>query len=163
MAVPPSAHMGLTCGLLTTPATQVAVRADEAGAAKPSVVPFLRVAAASKGVVLAPALSYHDVRRLVEIDGEEVYPKEGADGDDLGEALVDACRDLETEERVGSTVVSVEPLQSVAALTALRPRDRSLATCRCLSAFVTYLVPKLVAWLCTYTACSWKVDPTIRL
>ena len=88
---------------------------------------FLRVAAAGKGVVLAPALSYHDVRRLVEIDDEEVYPKEEAD-DELGEALVDACRDLETEERVGSTVVSVEPLQSIAALfdlgepKALKPR-----------------------------------------
>lgn len=64
--------------------------------------------------MLAPPLSYHDLRRLVEIDDEEVHPKEEAD-DDLGEALVDACRDLETEERVGSSMVSVEPLQSVAA------------------------------------------------
>ena len=40
---------------------------------------FLRVAATHRGVVVAAPLSYHDVRRAVEIDGEAVTPKEDAD------------------------------------------------------------------------------------
>ena len=76
---------------------------------------FLRVAATHRGVVVAAPLSYHDVRRAVEIDGEAVTPKEDA-ADALGEALVDACEQLAAEERVGSSIVSVEPLQSIATL-----------------------------------------------
>ena len=93
---------------------------------------FLRVAATHRGVVVAAPLSYHDVRRAVEIDGEAVTPKEDAD-DALGEALVDGCERLATEERVGSSIVSVEPLQSIATLFDLG-EPKALAP-RCLVAY----------------------------
>jgi hypothetical protein len=74
---------------------------------------FLKLACVSKGVVISP-LGYYDVRRLVHIDGEDVAAK---DDDTLGEALVDACvEELQMEERIGNTVISVEPLQSIATL-----------------------------------------------
>ena len=75
---------------------------------------FLKLTCASKSIVLS-SLGYYDVRRLIDIDDEEVVAKEDAD-DELGEEIVEACEELEAEERVGNSIVTVEPLQSIAAL-----------------------------------------------
>ena len=77
---------------------------------------IMRVATSSLGVNVI-RLSYHQTRRLVDIDDEDVTPSEDAD-DDLAEALVEAAEELAYTERVGNgnTEVSVEPLQSIALL-----------------------------------------------
>ena len=79
-----------------------------------SLTSLQRVASSKLGVTTA-TLSYHDVRRLVEIDDEEVTPKEDSE-DDLSEAMVAAAESLAYTERSGSNEVSVEPLQSLALL-----------------------------------------------
>ena len=79
-----------------------------------SLTSLLRVASSKLGVTTA-TLSYHEVRRLVDIDDEEVEAKEDAE-DDMAEAMVDAAESLAYTERVGGNEVSVEPLQSIALL-----------------------------------------------
>ena len=79
-----------------------------------SLTSLLRVASSKLGVTTA-TLSYHEVRRLVDIDDEEVEAKEDAE-DDMAEALVDAAESLAFTERDGGNEVSVEPLQSIALL-----------------------------------------------
>ena len=88
---------------------------DSEGYSTPSSLnSLMRVATSSLGVNVI-RLSYHQMRRLVDIDDEVVTPSEDAD-DDLAEALVEAAEELAYTERVGNTEVSVEPLQSIALL-----------------------------------------------
>jgi hypothetical protein len=88
---------------------------DSEGYSTPSSLnSLMRVATSSLGVNVI-RLSYHQTRRLVDIDDEDVTPSEDAD-DDLSEALISAAEDLVYTERRGSTEVSVEPLQSIALL-----------------------------------------------
>ena len=77
-----------------------------------SLTAMFKVACATKGVNVMPPLSYHDTRRLIDINDEEVTAAE--DADELGEPLVEAAESLAHEERVGNSVVTVEPLQSLA-------------------------------------------------
>ena len=75
---------------------------------------MLRVGTSSLGINIV-RLSYHQTRRLVDIDDEDVTPREDAD-DDLAEALIEAAEELAYTERSGSSEISVEPLQSIALL-----------------------------------------------
>ena len=79
-----------------------------------SLTAMFKVACATKGVNIMPPLSYYDVRRLIDIDDEEVTAAE--DADELGEPLVEAAESLAHEERVGNSQVTVEPVQSLALL-----------------------------------------------
>ena len=79
-----------------------------------SLTSLLRVACSQLGITTA-TLSYHEVRRLVDIDDEDVEAKEDAE-DDMAEALVDAAESLAYTERAGGNEVSVEPLSSIALL-----------------------------------------------
>ena len=86
-----------------------------------SLTSLLRVASSQLGITTA-TLSYHEVRRLVDIDDEEVEAKEDAE-DDMAEALVDASESLAYTERVGGNEVTVEPLSSIALLFDVEAKD----------------------------------------
>ena len=79
-----------------------------------SLKSMLEVASSERGVNIIQ-LSYHDVRRLVDIDDEEVLAKEEAD-DSLASSFVEAAELLSHEERVGSSEVTVDPIASIALL-----------------------------------------------
>ena len=75
---------------------------------------MMRVGTSSLGINIVK-LSYHQTRRLIDIDDEDVYASEDAD-DDLAESLVEAAESLAYTERSGNSEVTVEPLQSIALL-----------------------------------------------
>lgn len=117
---------------------------------------FLKLTCASKSVVISP-LGYYDVRRLVEIDGEEVTANESGD-DDLSDELIEACDELQTEERMGSSIVSVEPLQSIATL--FDTGDAKLLKPRCFLAQLTRRDAPLS--ICgVLVACSFDADEAL--
>jgi hypothetical protein len=109
-----------------------------------SVTTLVKTSCASKGVMIQPPLNYHAVKRLILVNDDESIEWDEDGQDALGEELVEAATDrLSFEERDGSTMTSVDPAASLAALF-----DRDSTAARDLK-------PKLwIAW-------DVKEDPSI--
>ena len=83
-----------------------------------SLTTLVKTSCTSKGVLIQMPLNYHSVKRLILVNEDDESIEWNEDGDDaLGQELVEAATDrLSFEEQHGSTITSVDPAASLAAL-----------------------------------------------
>lgn len=124
-----------------------------------SITTLVKTSCASKGVMIQAPLNYHSVKRLILVNDDESIEWDEDGEDALGEELVEAATDrLSFEERDGSTVTSVDPAGSLAALF-----DRDSTAARDLKpklwiAWDVHDDPSIVGLL---TACEFTRDATL--
>ena len=81
---------------------------------KKSLAIFARLVEVATGLY-CQKLSYHEVKRLVSIEGDEVEAADGGD-DDIAEEIVESLEDMNHTERFGNHEVSIDMLSSIATL-----------------------------------------------
>jgi hypothetical protein len=81
---------------------------------KKSLAVFARLVETGTGL-FCQKLGYHEVKRLLEINGDDVEAAEDGD-DEIGEELVESLDDMSHKERVGNREVSIDMLGSCATL-----------------------------------------------
>ena len=123
-----------------------------------SMTTLVKASCTSKGVLIQPPMNYHSVKRLFRVNEDESIEWEEDGEDALGEELVEATDRLSFEEQHGSTITSVDPAASLAALF-----DRDSTAARDLKprlwiAWDVREEPTIVGLL---TACEFTLDKTL--
>jgi hypothetical protein len=136
---------------------KTAMPSDAFDSAK-SLATFARLTGIASGTLVAPPLSFHDVRRLITVtEDDEVEPNEESD-DPLSELLVEAAANLATSHRVGSSVVDVDPEGS---LSTLFDGESDLARSLKPKLFLAYDLTD-GASICGFcSTCQWTVDDAL--
>ena len=88
---------------------------DERYDSTKAIATYHRLAGIALGIAMPPAMSFHAVRRMIEVD-EEDETVTATDNDPLSEMIVHAARRMAHTERSGSTEVDIEPVASLSAL-----------------------------------------------
>ncbi len=122
-----------------------------------SLETLVKISSTGKAIMIPNALPFGSVKRLIDVDEDEIHPAENSD-DLLGEELVEAAFDLEYTERIGSSEITVSPANSLAALFDRHSAEAKLLKPRLWCAWDVSSTPKISGLL---VACTWTTDETL--